>query len=73
MMAVGTTGWDFFLMTAGVANEGIRVRMEREGQETIGAKSLPTAVFADGHGSRAATVVIDEGLVAIFKVFLNSG
>ena len=45
--------------------------MESEGEEAARAERLPTAVFANGHWSGAAAVVVDEGLVAVAEVFFD--
>ena len=71
MVAVGARGRDFFGKAAGVAEEGVSVGVESEGEETVGAESLPTTVFTESERGGAATVVVDKGLVAIFKVFFD--
>ena len=47
--------------------------MESEGQETVGTEGLPAAVFTDGHRGGATAVVVNESLVAVFKVGLDGG
>ncbi len=71
VVAVGARGRDFFGKAAGVAEEGVSVGVESEGEETVGAESLPTTVFTESERGGAATVVVDKGLVAIFKVFFD--
>ena len=55
-----------------MATEGIIVTVEGEGKETVGAESLPAAIFADGEGSRATAVMEDEGLMVIIEIVLDA-
>lgn len=73
VVTIGARGRDFFLMPASVADERIRVGVESQRKETVGAEGLPAAVFADGHGGGTTAIVVDESLVAKVKVFFDGG
>ena len=47
--------------------------MEGEGKEAFGAEGLPATFFAEGEGGGAATVVIDESLVAVLEILCDGG
>jgi len=72
-VTVWAGGGDFFCVAAGVAEERVRVGVEGEGEETVGAEGLPAAFFAESERGGAAAVVIDEGLVAVLEVLLDGG
>ena len=61
------------LIATSVTNKLKRVRMKRQGQKTGGAEGLPAAFGAESQRSGAAAVVVNQGLVAIFKVIFNGG
>ncbi len=71
VVTIGAGGGDFFLVTASVTEERVRVGVESQRQEAVRAEGLPAAVFANSHGGGAAAVVIDESLVAVVEVFLD--
>jgi len=48
--------------TAGVADEGVFVGVEVEGQEATRANGLPTTMVANGEGGRATTVMENHDL-----------
>lgn len=42
--------------------------MESEGKKAIFTESLPAAFFANSKGSRATTVVVNQGLVLMIEI-----
>lgn len=60
-------------MTASVAGESIAVGVEGHGKVAVWAEGLPAAMFADGERGRTATIVKNQGLVAVFEVFGDGG
>lgn len=44
--------------------------MESEGEITIRAEGLPTAIFANGHRGRATTIMKNKGLIFILNIIL---
>ena len=42
--------------------------MESEGKKAIFTESLPAAIFANSKGSRATTVVVNQGLMLMIEI-----
>ena len=59
------------LVAADVTTEAESVGVESQGEETVGAESLPAARFTEGERGGAAAVVENQGLVVVFEVFSN--
>ncbi len=73
MVALGAGSGDVLGMAASMANEGERIRVKGEGQETVGAKCLPATLLAERERGGAATIVIDKGLLAAGEVLSDGG
>lgn len=59
-----------FRVDAEVAAQSIVVGVEGEGEITIRAEGLPTAIFADSHRGRTTTIMKNKGLMFIFNIIL---
>lgn len=68
MMALWAAGGDFGLVATSVADQLIRIRMESEGKKAIFTESLPATIFTNSKGSRATTVVVNQGLVLMIEI-----
>ena len=72
-VTLGTGTGDRGGVAAEMADEGIGVGVEGEGEVAVGAEGLPAAVITEGERGGTAAVVEDEGLVVLVEVVLEGG
>ena len=70
LVTLGTGTGDRGGVAAEMADEGIGVGVEGEGEVAVGAEGLPAAVITEGERGGTAAVVKDEGLVVLVEVVL---
>ena len=73
LVTLGTGTGDRGGVAAEMADEGIGVGVEGEGEVAVGAEGLPAAVITEGERGGTAAVVEDEGLVVLVEVVLEGG